>query len=382
MRLAPFVALMHGPALVAHGILALGLTRFVSWPVAAASALAMWAGTALRMGTLLRDWRRPSWVVRLVDEPVFLHWGACLFAAPPFVAGAMLVLALHWGAGVPRLAMPALASLGLGSYALGVAIAGWGIWVERRRLRIRRITLAVRNLPQAFDGYRIVQLSDLHIGSYDGVARGLEWAAAANALGADLAVVTGDLVTDGVAFYEDAAAVVGSLSAPDGVCVSMGNHDQRDNDALTARIEARGPRVLRNAWLSVRRGTSELVVAGLGDRFTRRDDMDATLSGRPAGAPTVLLAHYPVSFDAAADRGVDVVLSGHTHGGQVGLPFFGERVNVASLTGQHRRGVYRRGASSLYVNAGLGTTGPPIRVGVAPEIALIVLERSLAEERE
>jgi predicted MPP superfamily phosphohydrolase len=268
-----------------------------------------------------------------------------------------------------------VAALALGSYALGVAVAGWGIWVERRRLKLRRIEVSVGNLPAAFDGYRIVQLSDLHIGSYDGVARGLRWAAAANALGADLAVVTGDLVTDQTCFYDDAARVVASLTAPDGVYVCMGNHDQWDNDAFTAKIEALGPRVLRNASTTLERGSAELVVAGLGDRFTRKDDIDATLAGRPAGAPTVLLAHYPVSFDSAAERGVELVLSGHTHGGQIGLPFVGERVNVATRTGQHRRGVYRRGRSWLYVNAGLGTTGPPIRVGIAPEIALIVLKR-------
>jgi predicted MPP superfamily phosphohydrolase len=252
-------------------------------------------------------------------------------------------------------------------------MSGWGIWGERRRLKIRRIEIGVVGLPAAFDGYRIAQLSDLHIGSYDGVERGLEWAAAANELGADLAVVTGDLVTDRTCFYDDAARVISSLRAPDGVFVSMGNHDQWDNDLLTERIEALGPRVLRNAWHAVERGGATLVVAGLGDRFTGKDDLEATLRGRPHGAPTVLLAHYPKSFEAAAGRGVEVVLSGHTHGGQIGLPFVGERINVALLTGQHCRGVVRRGPSTLYVNAGLGTTGPPIRLGIAPEIALIVL---------
>src|SRR5689334_18329909 len=126
MRLARFVALMHGPALVAHGVVAVGLTRLVAWPSAVAIAFAVWAVTALRMGTLLRDWRRRRWVVRFVDEPVFWHWGACLFAVPPFVVAAPVALVARAVAG-PAHALP-VSTVALACYALGLVIAGWGIW--------------------------------------------------------------------------------------------------------------------------------------------------------------------------------------------------------------------------------------------------------------
>jgi len=118
------------------------------------------------------------------------------------------------------------------------------------------------------------------------------------------------------------------------------------------------------------------VVAGLDDWSTDRDDIDRALAERPAGAPTVLLSHYPDFFDEAARRNVDLVLSGHTHGGQIGLPFAARRVTLSRLARQHAPGLHERGRSRLYVHAGLGTTGPPIRVGVAPEIAVFVLRRA------
>src|SRR5262245_18619565 len=95
MKLAPFVALMHGPALVAHGVVTLGLCRFVSPGTAAVAGLGSWTFTALRVGTLLRDWRRRRWVIQFLDEPVYWHWGGCLFAVPPFVLGAIALLVVR-----------------------------------------------------------------------------------------------------------------------------------------------------------------------------------------------------------------------------------------------------------------------------------------------
>jgi predicted MPP superfamily phosphohydrolase len=181
------------------------------------------------------------------------------------------------------------------------------------------------------------------------------------------------LVTTGTDFYEDAAEVIAAARARDGVFVSLGNHDQWSPDDLTRRIEARGSMVLRNRWRAIRRNGAELVVAGLDDRMAGRDDLDATLAGRPERAPTVLLSHFPDFFDAAARHGVDLVLSGHTHGGQIAVPFMARRASLSTLVRQTRPGLHVRGPSRLYVNAGLGTTGPPFRLGIPPEITLFVL---------
>ena len=104
--------------------------------------------------------------------------------------------------------------------------------------------------------------------------------------------------------------------------------------------------------------------------------LDRTLAERPDGAPTVLLAHDPALFPSAAARGVDLTLSGHTHGGQLGVPFFARRLNLARVMTRFPSGFYREGASTLFVNHGLGTTGVPIRLLVAPEIAVLTLRRA------
>jgi len=221
----------------------------------------------------------------------------------------------------------------------------------------------------------IAQLSDLHVGSFDPKQRALQWAALSNSLNPDLAVVTGDLVTGGTGFYADVADAIAALRAKDGVFVSMGNHDQAHNDELSRLVEARGPTVLRNTAHILHRGDAQLVVAGLDGRIASSADAAKVVRSCSTGAPLVLLSHYPWTFPAVAAAGADLVLTGHTHGGQLAIPFFSQRFNLARLTRQLSRGLYYSGKTAMYVNAGLGTTGPPMRLAVPPEIALVTLRR-------
>lgn len=364
-RRTRFLLYAHGLTTLVHAVptLALGaaLPAWVALPV----GVVISALTSLRLHRLALDRKRSRWVTLVLDEPLFLHWGACFVGLPLLVLG----LPAGFGFGV------AATRVALGCYAVGLVVAAWAIWGRRRLVRVRRLEIEIPGLPASFEGYRIAQLSDLHIGSFDPKPRGLGWARRTNRLGADLIVVTGDLVTSGTAFYEDVADVIAALSAPDGIVVSLGNHDQWDPVRLVQAIEARGPRVLRNEWMRLERNGETLVVAAVDDPYSGRDDLERALAGRP-DAPTVLLAHYPTFFEPAAEHGVELVLSGHTHGGQIGL---GDRLNIATLVGQHARGLVRRGRSSLYVNAGLGTTGPPMRLGIPPEIALLVLRSQAGE---
>ena len=262
-------------------------------------------------------------------------------------------------------------------YALGLLISVWAIWIERRFVRIRRMDVAIAGLPPEFDGYRIAQLSDLHVGSFDPKSRALEWVALSNALEPDLVAVTGDLVTSGHGFYRDVAEALGALRAKDGVFVSMGNHDQSNNDELTQLVAA--TRAHRAAQLVARHPPRCCQLERGGHRWPpcAAARSHAHDPGQCApGAPIVLLAHYPSTFDAAAAAGADLILTGHTHGGQLGVPFFSQRLNLARLTGQRSRGLVRSGKTTMYVNAGLGTTGPPMRLAVPPEIALITLRRA------
>jgi len=133
--------------------------------------------------------------------------------------------------------------------------------------------------------------------------------------------------------------------------------------------------VLRNRGLELRRAGGAIYLAGVDDTWTRRHDMARALEARPPGMPAVLLAHDPALFPDAAARGVDLVLSGHTHGGQVAVPLLARKLNLARLITRFTSGLYHSGASTLYVNRGLGTTGPPVRLAVAPEIAVLTLRR-------
>jgi uncharacterized protein len=380
----------HVLTAAAHLVPAAALHALLKPGIAAALAVLLWLLTATRLRTLARDPPRPRWVVRLWDEPIFCHWAACVFGLPLFALAAVgLGVAVALGVSLPPAPFRAggfgLSELGLVAYGAGFVLSAWGVWGERRRLRVRTLELPISGLDPALDGLRVAHLSDLHIGGFHSVAEGRRWVERANALEADIVAVTGDLVTSGTHWYEDAAEVIGELRGRRGVFVSLGNHDQWDAPKLVNALERTGARVLRNAWELVGPAEAAIVVAGLDDRYTKRDDMKLTLEGRPPGVPTLLLAHYPESFAAAASYDVSLVLSGHTHGGQIGLPFFAERLHLAMFTRHGSRGFYRRGTSTLFVSAGLGTTGPPLRLGIPPEIALFVLksaEAVLVRERE
>ncbi len=358
---------------------ALALWRVVPPELAVSVAVGSYFLTLHRFMAQMRDEPRPRWVTRLLDEPLFAHFGACAFGLLISPLCLLLAFALTTSDGwsMARALRSWSASQGY-AYAVGLLLSVWAVWVERRLVRVREIEVAIANLPEAFEGYRIAQLSDLHVGSFDPKARALSWAALSNARAPDLAVVTGDLVTSGSGFYADVADAIAALRAKDGVFVSMGNHDQSNNDELTRFVEARGPTVLRNAWHTIRRGNAELTLAGLAGRV-QPGDVARVLGSCPRGAPIVFLSHYPAAFEAAAAAGADLVLAGHTHGGQLGVPFLGQWLNLARITGQRSRGLVHSGKTAMYVNAGLGTTGPPMRLAVPPEIALLTLRRARSE---
>lgn len=323
----------------------------------------------VRFRRIALDTPRSRWLTEVVDRPLLVHWGAALFATAWFGLALALWVVLRV-AGLAR--GTSLSDVALAAYALGVAQALWAATLGRRVV-VRRVSVALAGLDPSLAGYRIAHVTDLHVGSFDRRAVGLRWAAKVNALGADLVVATGDFVTSGTGFFDDVADVLGAMRAKDGVLAVTGNHDQWQRPLLATTLESRGVRVLRNEWTRVERPGAALVVAGLDDFFTSHDDLDRTLADRPAGEPLILLSHYPSFFERAAARGVDLVLSGHTHGGQIGLWPLSRWLNVSALAHQHGPGLHRLGRAQLYVNAGLGTTGPPLRLGFPAEIALIEL---------
>jgi hypothetical protein len=360
-----FMTRLAGLTSVGHVAFAAMLVQVgAPWWLAIAIAAASVAMFVNRANVYLRGEKRARLSVALIDIPYFIHWTAGFLAIP------LALIALVFA---PRFAFVA-------AYLGGLALAAYGALFRRRAFSIERTTIEIPGLDPALDGYRIAHLSDLHIGPWTPRSWGLRWARAANSLGCDLAVVTGDLIVSGTSFHDDAADVVGALEAKDGVLVAMGNHDydhgandENAGEALVAAIESRGARVLRNEGVACR----GLFVGGIDDRWSNRADLDRVFSQRPSHATTVLLAHDPADFEGAAERGAHLVLSGHTHGGQLAVPFAARHANLGRLHRRHTLGVYhrvgQRGTSSLVVHPGLGTSGPPVRLGVAPAIVEITL---------
>ncbi len=201
----------------------------------------------------------------------------------------------------------------------------------------------------------------------------------ANALDVDLVALTGDYVTSGTAFHHDIAAVLSELRARDGVFAVLGNHDYfGEGEPMISMLREGTVTVLRNEHRTISRGDDRLVVAGVDDTYTRRADIARALRGREPGLPVVALAHDPQLFTELARCGAALVLSGHTHWGQLALPFVAERVNLSRLSYRYHAGLYSSGASTLYINPGLGTTGPPVRLGAPPEITVLRLHRAEA----
>jgi predicted MPP superfamily phosphohydrolase len=348
-RLAALTSVGH--ITFALALVQLGAPWWLALPIAAAS-VAMFVN---RANVYLRGEKRSRLSVALIDVTYFVHWTAGFLGLP------LALVALVF---VPRHAF----AIG---YAAGLLFAAYGA-IRRRAFSIERTTIEIPGLDPSLDGYRIAHLSDLHIGPWTPRSWGLRWARAANALGCDLAVVTGDMIMSGTAFHDDAADVVGALQARDGVLVTMGNHDYdhgTGGEALVRAIESRGARVLRNEGTLCR----GLFVGGIDDRWSNRADLDRVFLQRPSKTTTVVLAHDPADFEGAAERGAHLVLSGHTHGGQIAVPFAARHMNLGRLHRRHTLGVYHYGKTSLVVHPGLGTSGPPVRIGVAPAIVEITL---------
>jgi uncharacterized protein len=241
---------------------------------------------------------------------------------------------------------------------------------------VNDVKVAIRDLPAAFDGYRIVQLTDLHISRLF-TAR---WAQAvvdrANAAGADLIVVTGDFIDGSVQMRQTDVEPLRNLHAPNGVYAIPGNHEYFfDYRAWMRHLTGIGFRMLPNAHAVIEHHDAQLVLAGVTDLSApsvgeAAPDLGLALRGAPAGAPVVLFDHQPRRARAAAARGIALQLSGHTHGGMiVGLDRLVARSNAGFVSGR-----YRLGAMTLYVSNGTGLwPGFALRLGVPSEITRITL---------
>jgi predicted MPP superfamily phosphohydrolase len=307
-----------------------------------------------------------------------------------------LVILFNWAIGAVLLAAPMQAILdllSLGSmvlpgrgwavsdgwrYLLGsvaMLIAAAGVWQAVRVPPLKDLEFQVRNLPASFDGYRLLQLTDLHASRLfqaSWVRAVVERSLASNV---DVIVVTGDFIDGTVAARRADVEPLRDLRAPDGVWAVTGNHEYIFGaEAWRARIAELGIRILANEHVVLRRANAELVLAGVEDRSAsrggRRHDLDAALAGAPPAAPVLLLDHQPGAARHAAARGVELQLSGHTHGGMVlGLDRVVARANDGFVSG-----TYDVEGMTLYVNNGTGLwPGFALRLGRPSELTRITL---------
>ena len=241
---------------------------------------------------------------------------------------------------------------------------------------VRRVELAIRDLPPALEGFRMVQLSDLHISRlmHEGWVR--EVVERSNALRPDLVVITGDLIDGSPRARARDVKPLADLAARHGVIASLGNHEYYFGAERWTRVfEGLGMRVLVNRHAMIEHEDARLTVAGVTDRVAPRFDMEGpdtarAVLGAAPGAPVVLLSHQPIGVADNAEAGIDVQLSGHTHGGMIrGIDQVVKRAN-----GGYVSGGYQVGGMQLYVSNGTGLwNGFPIRLGVAAEITELVL---------
>jgi uncharacterized protein len=282
----------------------------------------------------------------------------------------------------------------------------YGYASERLRYEVRRIEIPINNLPAALDGMEIVQISDIHLSAYmnrESVRRAVDMA---NDVGADLAVVTGDLITGIHDSMNDCVEEVRHLNAPLGVYGCNGNHEiyARAEDLAEKLYQQAGMKLLRSESAVIHYRGAQLNLMGVDYQRER------TPSGRKqlmlpnletlvrSDMPNILLSHNPNSFNRAAELGVELSLAGHTHGGQVQVEILDMSLSPARFMTDYVAGLYHRplsmpdvpkrygetikllqnapkGLAALYVNRGLGTVGAPIRLGAPPEITHIVLRR-------
>lgn len=260
--------------------------------------------------------------------------------------------------------------------ALIAAGGAYSTWLEPHWLSIETVSIPLRRLPPQFAGFTLAQISDVHRSLYVAEADIRAAVEAVNRLTPDVVVLTGDFVTNDAALAESCAPVLGALQARSGVYAILGNHDHWTNaDEVERALQTQPITVLRNAAVPIERDGARLWIAGVDDVWEHHADLDRALRLVPAAQTTILLAHEPDYADLAAQYPIDLQLSGHSHGGQVRLPFFGPPV-LPHLGRKYPHGLYQLGPLQLYTNRGLGVISPPVRFNCQPEITLLTLRVS------
>jgi hypothetical protein len=260
------------------------------------------------------------------------------------------------------------------------AVLSYGALIERLDFRAREVDVPIPGLPDDLDGLRIVHLSDIHLSPFlseEQLSRVID---AANGLHPHLAAITGDLISDRDDPIDACIRQLARLKADAGVVGCMGNHEHYAKlEDYTAGAAARvGIPFLRGQSRALRFGKATLNVAGVD--YQPFSDKAGYLRGAGRlvvpGETNLLLSHNPDVFPVAAHQGYNLMLAGHTHGGQVSVEILDQAINPARFFTHYVYGLFRRGAAAAYVTRGIGTIGIPARIGAPPEISLLRLRKA------
>lgn len=258
--------------------------------------------------------------------------------------------------------------------AAPAAVLAFGI-LSRKNTVVREVDLKLPGLPKDLNNLRLVQLSDIHLGAFYSEKDMVRVVDAANEFNADLAIMTGDLITGRGDPLLAGIRQLSRLKNTSGIWACMGNHEHFagvENAAVELGANC-GVNFLRWQARNLKFGGSSLNLVGVDYQSMHSPYLVGAEELVEPGQFNLLLSHNPDVFPLAAEKGFDLVLAGHTHGGQINFELFDRNVNIADFVTPYTKGLYRGTNSAIYVNSGIGTIGIPIRLGAPPEITLIKL---------
>lgn len=380
-------------ACIAWFLSVLGGLDLPGWGHAAGAAGFYLSNRAIVARRRTRPHGPPGILLRVYSAVAFVSGFCFVFL---LVSGALWLVARATLAAVTAQALPVTDGAAAGSdidaafrWFISAGMSGivllftHGYVLGQRQLRVVTVPLQLSVLGAFQRPLRIIQISDIHVGQNLTRAELERFVGAVNRLDPDLICITGDIADSPFAHLSAFFPILGELRARHGVCAVLGNHDHYAGaDHVVEELRRwTSFRVLRDEALNLEIDGARLHVIGLDDRgrdwargLTSDDVLSDLLERAPAGVPILLLAHRPDIFEQAARAGVALTLSGHTHGGQLAIPWFGgRRRNLAEFITRFHRGLFERDGSFLYVNAGLGVTAQRIRLFTPREISLIEL---------
>ncbi|MGA2133178.1 MAG: metallophosphoesterase [Bryobacteraceae bacterium] len=374
-----------------HRLGLLTTNRRTRWLVTAAVAAVYIAVLLLNFGVFARRYSptRLTWYDALVSAP-FAWWVTSSLLA-------FLIAILVWP--VRRLARRSapgspgrrqfLERTATAAVAAPFVAGAYGLFYGRLNLQITRQPIRLARLPKSFAGFRIAQLSDIHIGPFMSESEIRKIVQIANGLKPDLFALTGDFVTWDPSTQQAVVNAMAGLHAPFGLFGCLGNHEawSGTEDSITRLFQQAGVRILRRERVPVAVGGNSLNLIGVdfethrhmgpaNDKFVHRY-LEGVESLVARDAVNILMSHNPDTFDRAAEMGIDLSLAGHTHGGQLALEFVSPQIAPSRLVTPYVAGWFQKPGGQLYVNRGIGTIGVPMRVGAPPEITVYELVRDV-----